>query len=90
MRGGRVLLAAARGPSPLERLLACTRVALGLLADALRVSGDPQDIPVLTLGNHYISCRDVTAAAGEGRIEWLTASKNPGVAIKRMPNFMPG
>ncbi|KAI8475995.1 MAG: hypothetical protein J3K34DRAFT_516911 [Monoraphidium minutum] len=59
MRGGRSLLAAFRAPTPLERLLAATRAALGLLADALRSSADPQDAPMLTLGHHYVSCRDV-------------------------------
>jgi len=59
MRGSRALLAAARAPSPLERLLACIRIALSLMADALRPSGDPQDTPVMTLGHHYISVRDV-------------------------------
>jgi hypothetical protein len=42
MRGGRGLLAAARAPSPLERLLGAARLALGLLADTLRPSADPQ------------------------------------------------
>jgi hypothetical protein len=70
MRGGRALLTAARAPSPLERLLASTRAALSLLADVLRPSGDPQDTPVMTLGHHYISVREVSlsdpAQAGGG------------------------
>jgi hypothetical protein len=64
MRGGRALFAAFRAPTPLERLLACVRVALGLLADALRSSSDPQDAPVVTLGHHYVSCRDVAPEGG--------------------------
>lgn len=59
MRGGRAMFAAFCAPTPLERLLAAARVALQLLADALRSSTDPQDTPVLTLGHHLISCRDV-------------------------------
>lgn len=66
-RAGRGLLAAAHAPSPLERLLAATRAALSLLADALRPSGDPQDAPVLTLGHHYVSVRRVEAGAGPVR-----------------------
>lgn len=67
MRGGRALLAAARAPSPLERLLAATRAAIGLLADALRPSLEPTDTPVITLGSHYISVREV--AEGECHIK---------------------
>jgi hypothetical protein len=67
MRGGRGLLAAARAPSPLDRLLAAVRVALGLLADALRPSADPQDAPLITLGHHYISLREVPDGEGRAR-----------------------
>lgn len=63
MRTGAALLAAARAAPPLERALAVTRAALALAVDALRPSGDPQDAPLLTLGHHYISLREVPEGA---------------------------
>lgn len=67
MRAGRALLAAAHAPSPLERSLAATRVALSVMADALRPSSDPQDAPMLTLGHHYISVRHVADGERDGQ-----------------------
>lgn len=56
---GRLLLETARtsAATPLDRLLAVSRLAITYLTDILRSSEDPLDVPLLVLGHHYLSHR---------------------------------
>ncbi|KAF6254987.1 hypothetical protein COO60DRAFT_1641921 [Scenedesmus sp. NREL 46B-D3] len=62
MQHGQLLLAVQQSPVPLERLLAVAKLAVSFLTDLLRPSNDTQDIPILILGHHYISHRQLAAA----------------------------
>eukprot|EP00879_Flechtneria_rotunda_P023840 GHRR01025247.1.p1 GENE.GHRR01025247.1~~GHRR01025247.1.p1 ORF type:complete len:472 (+),score=151.94 GHRR01025247.1:705-2120(+) len=60
---GQLLLAVYQASVPLERLLAVARLCITFLTDILRRSDDAQEIPIMILGHHYISHRQLTGAA---------------------------
>ena len=50
---------AVSAPEPLTRMLAAVRCVLGLVCDVARPGSNPGDTPVMLLGNHYLSQREL-------------------------------
>jgi hypothetical protein len=59
MRHAKLLQATAQAPESLERFLSTVKLAITLLTDLLRPSTDPMDSPIMVLGHHYISSRQL-------------------------------